>query len=226
MKLCALFSGGKDSTLAIYRGLREHEVSVLLSMISERDDSFMYHTPNIHLTEYCAKAMNIPLVSWKTSGIPPQENTDLGKALEQIKEECGIEGVCVGAVRSNYQYNIVSEVCKTLNLEVYAPYWQVDHARLVRELIDEGFSVVVVAVAAEGLGRSWLGRRLDSEALGELEELNKKLGVDVGGEGGEYETLVLDGPIFNRRLEITSSEKKWDKIRGELLIKKVRLVDK
>lgn len=226
MKLCALFSGGKDSTMAIYRGLIEHEVPVLLSMISKRDDSYMYHTPNIHLTEYCAKALGIPLVSWKTSGKPPQENIDLEKALREIKEEYGIEGVCVGAVRSNYQHNIVSKACESLNLQVYAPYWHADHTRLVKEMIDEGFDVIVVAVAAEGLDRSWLGRKLDSEALKELEDLNKTFSVDVGGEGGEYETLVLDGPLFNRRLEITSSEKKWDKIRGELLIKKVRLVDK
>ncbi len=226
MKLCALFSGGKDSTIALYRGMMEHEVSVLLSMVSERDDSFMYHTPNIHLTEYSAKAMDIPLVTRKTSGTPPQENIDLGKALGEIKEDCGIDGVCVGAVRSNYQYNIVSEVCESLNLEVYAPCWHTDHAGLVKEIIDEGFNVIVVAVAAEGLGRDWLGRRLDSEALEELMELNRILGVDVGGEGGEYETLVLDGPIFNRRLEITSSEKKWDKVRGELLINEVKLIDK
>ncbi|OYT26762.1 MAG: TIGR00289 family protein [Candidatus Altiarchaeales archaeon ex4484_96] len=226
MKLCTLYSGGKDSNLAHYRASMKHDTSVLLSMVSDRADSYMYHTPNIHLTGYQARAMNTPLVSRRTSGVPPQENTDLTRTLKEIKKEYDIRGVCVGAVRSNYQHRIVSEVCRSLNLEVCAPLWHADHEQIVRELIDEKFEVIVVAVAAEGLGKGWLGRKLDLKALEELVELNRINGVDVGGEGGEYETLVLDGPLFKRKLEIISAKRIWDKIRGELVVDEVKLVDK
>ncbi len=226
MKLCALFSGGKDSTMALYRAMQEHEIPVLLSMYSEADDSFMYHVPNIHLTEFAADALGIPLVKGETKGRPPQENIDLRNELEKIKRGYSIEGVCVGAVRSNYQHNIVSKVCSELGLEVYAPYWQKNHGDLIRDAIDEHFDIIVVAVAAEGLDESWLGRKIDEETVEELEELHDRFGVDVGGEGGEYETLVLDGPIYRKRIVVVDAVKKWDKIRGELSITKIELQDK
>jgi len=98
MKLCILFSGGKDSVMTLYRGMQEHEASVLLSMIPERDDSYMFHFPNIRLAEYSARAIGIPVVMKETSGEPTKENADLRDAIRGIKEEYGIEGIGAGAV--------------------------------------------------------------------------------------------------------------------------------
>lgn len=227
MKLASLFSGGKDSTMALYKALQKgHEIPVLLSMLSERDDSYMYHVPNINLTKYQSEAVGIPLIAKATSGKPPQENTDLENALIELKNNFKIQGVAVGAVHSNYQYNIVSEICKKLNLRVFAPYWQHNHEELIKEAINSGFEIIIVGVFAEGLDESWLGRKLDYEALDELKGLNKKFGVDVGGEGGEYETVVVDGPIFKKKLGIKKSKRVWDGIRGELIIEEIELVDK
>jgi len=186
----------------------------------------MYHVPNIRLTRYAAEAIGSPIVLKETSGKPPQENHDLKEALMDIKEKHQIEGIAVGAVASRYQYNIVSGICAELGLKVYAPYWQKDHAGLIREAIDAGFEIIFVGVAALGLDDSWLGRRLDHEALDELEKLCDKYGINIGGEGGEYETLVVDGPIFGKRIEILESEKIWDGVRGELVVKKARLQGK
>ena len=70
MRLAALVSGGKDSVLALYRAQKMgHSIEVLATMISERSDSYMFHFPNIHITDYVAKALEIPLVTAKTSGI-------------------------------------------------------------------------------------------------------------------------------------------------------------
>jgi len=227
MKLASLFSGGKDSTMALYKALQEgHKVAVLLSMISRRNDSFMYHVPNINLTKYSAEAIGIPLVSKITSGKPPQENKDLEDALIELKNNFKIDGVAVGAVHSNYQYSIVNGICKRLNLEVFAPYWQHNHKELIEDALNSGFEIIIVGVSAEGLDESWLGRKLDNKILLELKKLNKKFGVDVGGEGGEYETFVLDGPIFKKTIEIIKSMKVWDGVRGELIIEKVNLIDK
>jgi len=219
MKLCSLFSGGKDSSMAMYKAMEEHEVSVLLTMLPERDDSYMFHYPNIELTKVQAEAMEIPIVQEKTSGKPPQENVDMVNSLAEIKEEFGIEGIVAGAVRSNYQHDIVLNACKELGLEAVAPYWQHSHEELIRQAIDAGFEMVIVGVAAHGLDDSWLGRTLDSGALEELKKLSKKFGIDVGGEGGEYETFVISGPIFKKRIKIKDSEKTWDGLRGKLLIK-------
>jgi len=227
MKLASLFSGGKDSMMALYKALREgHDVVVLLSMISGRDDSYMYHVPNINLTTYQAEAIGIPLVSKATSGKPPAENKDLEDALIELKNNFKIQGVAVGAVHSNYQYKIVDEICKKLNLTVFAPYWQHDHGELIEEAIDSGFEIVMVGAAAYGMDDSWLGRKLDREALLELKKLNRKFSVDVGGEGGEYETFVTDGPVFSKRIKIIKSRRVWDGKRGELVIEEVELIDK
>jgi len=219
MKLCSLFSGGKDSVMAMYQAMQEHEISVLLTMLPERDDSYMFHYPNIELTKVQAEAMGIPLVQKKTSGKPPQENIDMVNSLVEIKREFGVEGVVAGAVRSNYQHGIVSSACKELNLELLSPYWQHNHEELIQDAIDTGFEMVIVGVAADGLDDSWLGRTLDSGALKELKKLSKKFGIDIGGEGGEYETFVTNGPIFKKKIVIKDSEKAWDGLRGQLLIK-------
>ena len=212
--------------MALYRALEEHDVAVLLSMVSKSDDSYMYHVPNIHLTRYAAEAIGIPLISRETSGKPPQENIDLKDALEDIKREYKIDGLCVGAVHSNYQYKIVSDACSKLNLRIYAPYWQRSHDELIMDAINAGFEIIIVSVAAEGLTEEWLGRRLDGASVEELRILNENYGIDIGGEGGEYETLVLDGPIFGKRICIVKSEKRWEKIRGEMVIKEVKLEEK
>jgi ABC transporter with metal-binding/Fe-S-binding domain ATP-binding protein len=226
MKLCVLFSGGKDSTMALYRGMEEHKIEVLLSMLPGSSDSYMYHVPNIQLTKYSAEAMDLPIVLKETIGKPPQENVDLRDALEEIKKEYLIEGVAAGAIGSNYQYNIVSNICKDLGLETFTPYWQKDHEMLIRDAIDAGFDMRIVGVAAAGLDSSWLGRRLDSEALEELKKIRMKHRIDIGGEGGEYETFVVDGPVFKKRLEILKARKVWDGVRGELIIDDLRLVEK
>ena len=227
MKLAPLFSGGKDSTIALYKALQEgHKVPALLSMLSRRDDSYMYHVPNINLTKYQSEAIGIPLVAKVTSGKPPQENIDLENALSELKNNFEIEGVTVGAVHSNYQYKIVSGICSKLNLMVFAPYWQQNHEELIEEALQAGFEIIIVGVAAEGLDDSWLGRKLDFSALDDLKKLNKKFGIDVGGEGGEYETFVIDGPVFKKRLEILKSMKVWDGVRGELVIGGIELIDK
>ena len=226
MKLCVLFSGGKDSMMALYRGMEKHEITVLFSMIPKSDDSYMYHVPNIRLTEYSAQAMNLPIVMKETIGKPPQENDDLKEALRGIKKDYGIDGVAAGAIGSKYQYNIVADICKELGLKTYTPYWQMDHEILIRDAIAAGFDIRMVGVAAGGLDASWLGRKLDPAALEELKDIRKKHKIDIGGEGGEYETFVVDGPIFKKRLEIVKSRKVWDGVRGELVIDDLRLVEK
>jgi len=226
MKLCVLFSGGKDSMMALYRGMEEHTIEVLLSMIPKSTDSYMYHIPNIRLTEYSAQAMNLPIVLKETIGKPPRENDDLKDALKEIKKEYGIDGVAAGAIGSKYQYNIVAGICKELDLKTYTPYWQMNHEILIKDAMNAGFDIRMVGVAAAGLDASWLGRKLDSSALEELKEIRKKHKIDIGGEGGEYETFVVDGPIFKKRLDIVKSKKVWDGVRGELIIEELRLADK
>ena len=104
-----------------------------------------------------------------------------------------------------------------LDAEVFAPLWQEDPRELADAMLDAGFEITIIRVAAYGLDESWLGRTLDKEAIEELEALNESHGVHILGEGGEFETLVTDGPHMDRPIEL-DYETEWDGTRGTLRI--------
>ncbi len=227
MKLACLFSGGKDSCYALFDAINQnHSISALVSIKSKADDSFMYHLPNIHLTEQAAIAAELPLVIGEAKKGKTAELWVLHQVLQDLKEERGIEGVLTGAIASNYQKRRVDLICKKLKLKHLAPLWGRKQCELLQEMLQHRFEIMVVAVAAKGLGEVWLGRILDEKALDELIELQGKFDINIAGEGGELETLVLDCPVFRKKLHVVESEKKWDGVRGELLVKKVDLLHK
>lgn len=226
MKVAVLFSGGKDSTMAAYKAIEAgHEVKYLVSVFSDNPASYMFHVANIHITELLSDASGIPLIKKVTKGIKEEELEDLTHILSELKDK-GIEGIFSGALFSVYQKSRIDKICDDLGLESCAPLWHRDPEEYMEEIIDLGFEVIITSVAAEGLDESWLGRKIDKEALEEIIELNKKYMIHVGFEGGEAETLVLDCPIFNKRVKIIESETIWEKDNGYFLIKEAELEDK
>ncbi|ANF22038.1 TIGR00289 family protein [Thermococcus piezophilus] len=221
MRVAVLYSGGKDSNYALYWVLKQgFEVKYLVSMVSEREDSYMYHVPNIHLTELQAKAIGIPLIKGFTSGEKEKEVEDLKEVLEGLR----IDGVVAGALASEYQKKRVDRVAGELGLESFAPAWHRDPVDYMREII-EIFDVVFVGVSAYGLDEKWLGRKVDEKALEELIKINKKYGIHVAGEGGEFETFVRDAPFFKARVVFDEVEKRWDECSysGTLIVKRAHL---
>jgi predicted ATP pyrophosphatase (TIGR00289 family) len=226
MDVAVLFSGGKDSTMAVYRAMEEgHNVKYLFSMISENPHSYMYHVPNIHLSELLAQAMEIPLIKGHTRGEEEKEVEDLKLALKKLKD-LGVEAIYSGALYSVYQKSRIDNICSELELESIAPLWQIDSEEYMREILRLGFEVVLIGVAAEGLDESWLGRRVDNKSLEELIKLNQKYGINIAFEGGEAETMVINCPIFKKKVKILESEKHWSYDNGYLDIKKAVLEDK
>src|SRR5439155_1184586 len=119
-------------------------------------------------------------------------------------------GVVVGAIASDYQDSRVNAVAHEIGLRVFAPLWRRDQGRLLRDYFEAGIEAVFTAVSAEGLGKEWLGRKLDSAAEEELLALSRRFGVSPCGEGGEFETLVTYAPFFERRLEVVRAEPRWE----------------
>lgn len=174
-----------------------------------------------------AEALGIPVILQKTKGEKEKELKDLEKAIKKAKEKYSIEGVAVGALASDYQQERINRICHKLGLKCFNPLWHKDQAKLLEEIIVSGFEVRLVKVAAEGLNKDWLGKILTLEDLERLKKLNKKIGLHVGGEGGEFESIVFDGPIFKKKIEILESEKKMENdFCGELIIKKLKANDK
>ena len=219
MKFIALFSGGKDSTYALYIAMQQaHKIEKLVTIIPRRKDSYMYHVPAIERTKYQADAMGIP-----------QDVYSIGDDMEELKkilERYDVDGVVSGAIASNYQKTRIEEICTDLGLISYAPLWGKDQKILLEDMINAEMKIMIISISAYGLDSSYLGRIIDRNTMRNLMEIEKKYAINVSGEGGEYETFVLDAPFFKNRIEITEYEKTWDGMRGEILIKDMKLIKK
>ena len=205
MKLAVLFSGGKDSCYSAYLAKQEgYEIACLISVFSENPESYMFHTPSIEKTKQQAEAMNIPLIIQKTKGQKESEPKDLEKAVKKAKSEYKIEGVVTGAIESIYQASRIQNICNKLGLECFNPLWQRNEEEYLEELIKNKFKVIITGVFAYPLDKSWLGKEINSNFIKEIKELNKKYKIHQAGEGGEFETFVLDCPLFKKHLNIKS----------------------
>lgn len=223
MRLAALVTGGKDSALALYRALEEgYEVKCLVTMVPKREDSWMFHYPNIHLTDLFSEAVGIPLVKAETSGIKEKEVEDLKEVLSALK----VDGVVHGAIASQYQKKRIDKICQELDLKPIAPLWQENPVELLKELVKLGFTAVITGVYAYGFDSSWLGRKIDAKTVEALIELNRKYGISPVGDGGEYETLVLDAPYFKKEIRLLETVEKWENHSGYLLVKRAELKNK
>ncbi len=225
-KLACLFSGGKDSILALHiMQNMNYKISCLVTINSKNKDSYMYHTPTMNLVDLQAQSLEIPLIKVSTKGEKETELSALKKALQIAKKRYNINGVVTGALYSTYQRDRVEKISDELGLKVFSPLWHKLQAEEVNELINLGIKAIITKVAASGLNKDFLGKTLSKELLQRLNSLPVK--INIAGEGGEYETSVLDCPLFKKKIEITESEIKMEnEFTGELIAKKAKLVNK
>jgi len=215
MRLACLFSGGKDSTYAAY--LMEqagHDVPYLVTVVPADPHSWVFHTLNLEHLPEMAKALGKDLIAVPSSG---EEGSDL-EALAQALAGLDVEGVVTGAIASDYQWDRINGVCERLGLKVLSPLWRKDQGMLMQDMLGAGLKVMVVGVFSEGLGEDWLGRVLDQGALDELLSLSRSKGLNVSGEGGEYETLALNSPMHLFTLVPERMEKQYRRDSGHLRI--------
>ena len=223
MGVAVLVTGGKDSVLALHRVLNEgYEVKYLVSMIPLRADSWMFHYPNIRLTGLLAEAVEIPLVKAETSGVKEKEVEDLKRLIKKLD----VEGIVSGAVASKYQKTRIDKICEQLKLNSITPLWHENPLGILKEILNLSFEVIITGVYAYGLDRQWLGKKIDEDAVEALIRLNKQYHISIIGEGGEYETLVLDAPLFKKKIKIVEAEIVWENQGGYLSITEARLENK
>ncbi|MBI31279.1 MAG: hypothetical protein CMB72_01560 [Euryarchaeota archaeon] len=134
-----------------------------------------------------------------------------------------IDGIVSGALRSDYQRTRLDMMAKRLGVHSFSPLWHMPASIHMKNLVEGNFDVRFTAVSAEGLDQSWLNRKLDIECIDELIELEQKYGINIDGEGGEFETTVLSAPWFNS-IE-WNTEINWQRNRGSLIIHDVILND-
>ncbi len=222
MANACLFSGGKDSTLALHKtfGLGI-QIDLLITMVSKNKESYMFHYPNVKHTRLQAEALGIKQVFADTEGKKEEELNDLKKVLK----ENDVKALVTGATYSRYQGDRINAIARELGIDHIAPLWHIDPEAELKEITSD-FNAIITSVSAEGMDESLLGSRIDSKVIQKLRDLNKRYGINMLFEGGEAESFVLDAPLFKKRIEIKSSRKEWHNDRGVFIIEDAELASK
>ena len=199
------WSGGKDCCLALYRAIKSGmDVKYLANTVRENGTRSCSHGISSAVIKAQAKALGMPIVQQPTLNDNYEEQ--FVKMIKKFKGE-GIEGGVFGDIDFNAHREWIENACTKADITPYLPLWLEDQTKLMEEFIDAGFESVVVAAKAELFGMDVLGRKIDRDFIKYLEGMSEKQEITPCGEAGEYHTLVIDGPIFKQRLEITNSEK-------------------
>ena len=217
MRVAILSSGGKDSSAAWWWAMcRGWEVTHLVTMIVEVNDSMMIQNPGTEIVGHLAKLSDSTWLPIKTQGIEDLEVDELEQSLSNL----AIDGLVCGALRSDYQKSRIERMCHRFGIISYTPLWHQASLGHITGLVEHGFGVVITSVACDGLDESWLGETLTKHSLAKLIELSEKFRFNVDGEGGEYETLVVYGPHLSGSIKI-EGEKQWLGRRGHYIINKI-----
>ncbi|MGA7922706.1 MAG: diphthine--ammonia ligase [Thermoplasmata archaeon] len=224
MTVTALVSGGKDSVFSAY--LAETQgwpVDEIVTLTPDDPESLLFHTPNLSIVALQAEAWGRPFRSVPVHGKGEAAETDaLRLALSETRGP-----VVAGAIASSYQWSRLQRVTFELGRPAFTPLWGKDPARVVTAEIEAGLDIRFVHLAAEPLPMDWLGRRLDADALSDLVRFGDSVRpVHVAGEGGEFETLVVDAPFFGRRIELDDVRMSTDRDVGRLTVRKAHLEPK
>jgi len=196
-----LFSGGKDSGLALAYALEYTNVKCLIIIQSENSESYMFHTPNIKWAEVQAKATGIPHIIQKTKGEKEVELKDLTIAIKKAKTIFKVQAIVTGAIESVYQASRVQTITNNLGMECFNPLWQKNQIELLKELIEKKFEIIIIGTFGYGLGK-FIGRKIDEKFIEEMKILKDTLKINPAGEGGEYESFLLNAPYYKRQLRI------------------------
>ncbi|XP_050307729.1 uncharacterized protein LOC126744389 isoform X1 [Anthonomus grandis grandis] len=220
MRVVALVSGGKDSTYNMMQCIAAgHEIVALANLVPHNKteiDSYMYQSVGHEAIDLIAEAIDLPLFRKETLGISKKrgktydpceddEVEDLFILLQEIQQKIEFNAVSVGAILSDYQRVRVENVCGRLNLTPLAYLWQRNQRELLDEMIKCEVDAIIIKTASLGLEPKHLGRSL-SLLQPHLFAMNEKYGLNVCGEGGEYETMTLDCPLFSSRLVVGDFE--------------------
>jgi diphthine-ammonia ligase len=204
-KVFASWSGGKDCCLACYRAVVSGlDVRYLANTVTEDGKRSCSHGISADVIKMQAEAMGIPIVQRRTTG--ETYEAEFIKMLHDFKWE-GIEGGVFGDIDFEPHREWIERVCQEANITPHLPLWLESQDQLMEQFIDLGFEAIVIAAKADLFDEEVLGQKVDEDFIKHLEELKQTKGITLSGEAGEYHTLVINGPLFKKRVEILKSRK-------------------
>ena len=226
--MAGLFSGGKDSTYAIFKTtLQKHDLCCIMMMHPSSDDSLLFHYPTTNLLSKISNAIGVPVIEHSCN--VSEKNYEVNELTHLIKkavDEFSIDGLINGCISSRFQLDIFQDICDKLKIKLVSPLWNINSDYYYEQLLDQGFEIMITRVAALGLDSSWLGKIITQDNLSTLKKLSLKYQFNITFEGGEAETLVLDCPLYKKRIYIKDYITRWDGIRGMFEILDMDLIEK
>ncbi len=212
MRVVCLVSGGKDSVFAFWLALHQFNVVEILTVRSNCSDSLLYHLPNSQFVETIAKMFGIKHKDiWINSCDINDEINSLKKAL--VKS--GADAVITGGIRSDFQRYAFNRAALQAKMKCFNPLWRLSPKRLISELLDNKFNIIFSSVSGMGLRRDLLGKQITNEVLDYFRKIIPASDISIIGEGGEYESFVLDAPFYPSEIKIKESKIHWDEYREE-----------
>jgi len=212
--IACLYSGGKDSTLALHRAVEQKiKPGLLITFVSENPYSYMFHRPDVEFTSLQAEALGIEHVFAKTKGEKEKELVDLEYALK----ENNVSTLITGAVASTYQRSRIQSLCDKLGIRHVALIWGIDPLKELKEIAAK-YEAIIIGVSAQGFDETLLGARIDEDIIKKLLELQERHKINLSFEGGEAESFVLKAPLFKKKIIIKRAHKVWTGTAGTFII--------
>lgn len=207
MRVAILFSGGKDSHYALQYALEKGwDVEYLLSVKPTRTDCYLFHYATVENTKEVAQILGIKHILETCSVADPKLEADI---VKKIVEKNPVEAVILGGTGLQVtQIKSIQDALLPLGVETFASHAGLDHKNIFLDMIEQGYKIMITQIAAEGLSEKWLGRIIDENNIQELFNLSEKYGFHNGGDGGHFDTLVLDSPLMDQGLEVGIITKK------------------
>ncbi len=226
MDVAIMYSGGKDSTLAIeYAMSRGWNIKYLLSVKPSRKDCYLFHYATVEHTKQLAEILGFKHILIGCDVADAEKEAEL---IREVVEKNPVEALVLGGVGlQETQLKSLQNELHPFGVEVFASHAGMEHDQLVEDMIARGYDIRITQVAVEGLGEGWLGEKLTKENFDRLKRLSQRHGFHIGFEGGHADTLVVDGPIFKKRLELGDVKKVIDdEYCGHIEVGRVKIVDK
>lgn len=198
------WSGGKDSSLALWKVLRkrQYDIRYLLTSVNAAHNRISMHGVRRELLEAQARAIGLPLTTIELPEQPgmAEYEAEMMKAVQAMKS-AGIHHSVFGDIFLEDLRVYREEKLRTAGVECVFPIWKIDTTALMRQFLDAGFKAIIVCVNEKHLDKSFCGRLIDESFCNDLPP-----GVDICGENGEFHSYVFDGPIFNHPVPVEKGE--------------------
>jgi len=209
----ASWSGGKDSCLATWKAIQGgFKVSHLVNFISAEFKRVSFHGIEAKLIQMQSEAIGIPLLQKETG--PDDYEPAFKNAVKSVMPVEPVKGMIFGDIYLQEHKQWVERVCNELGITAIEPLWGMRPEDILEEFIRNGFEAIVVSARAPstnnkqlttnyGIDKEWIGHKVDHDFI---RYLKTKPYIDLCGESGEYHTLVINGPLFHKSIEIKRKE--------------------